>query len=310
MDIRSALIFIAAACLGTALIWGLSARFYYIFRKKEPPKYIGVTLFCLTGLFATIISSLDLYETKTSSVIHTKGVITQVVLAHAKRDHYWFTFTTDSGSYRLDTDYGGPGLQNGEVVEISFLEKPSTLIYLKVLDPPAHRGLEIHEGDGTGRDAFMLLFGTGSFGLALYRQHLSTYALTILTHQRHSHFQRAQNAELFISTLFRYRDVGKFQLHGFAIMLDRVHILITPTIDQSTSRCLQLIMGGYSFAIRDQSPGEIWHAGYHEHRIRDTDDFQAQRQYIANNPIRKHLADYPHVHTAPQYISRIDLIVS
>jgi putative transposase len=73
--------------------------------------------------------------------------------------------------------------------------------------------------------------------MATIRQKQSTYAITILTHQRRSHFQRPANAELFIATLFRYRDSGKFKLHGFAIMLDHVHVLITPAIDQSTSRC-------------------------------------------------------------------------
>lgn len=119
------------------------------------------------------------------------------------------------------------------------------------------------------------------------RQKLSTYAITILTHQRRSHFQRTANADLFIATLFRYRDAGKFQLHGFAVMPDHVHVLITPAIDQSTSRCIQLMKGGYSFAVREQSPGEIWHPSHHEHRVRDPEDFDAQKQYIANNPTRK-----------------------
>jgi putative transposase len=136
------------------------------------------------------------------------------------------------------------------------------------------------------------------------RQKLSTYAITILTLQRHRHFQRSANADLFIETLFRYRDAGKFKLHAFVVMPDHAHILITPSIDQSTSRCIQLIKGGYSHAARHQSPGEIWHSGYHEHRIRDAEDFHNQILYIANNPLRKNHADYAHVHTA--YISRLD----
>jgi|ERR1700679_582324 putative transposase len=142
--------------------------------------------------------------------------------------------------------------------------------------------------------------------MATIRQSQSTYAITILAFQRHRHFQRTANAELFISILFRYRDAGKFQLHGFAVMPDHIHILITPARDQSTSRCLQLIKGGYSFAAREQSPGEIWHAGYHEHHVRDPSDFLVQLQYIANNPIRKHLADYAHVHTASMHASKLD----
>jgi REP element-mobilizing transposase RayT len=93
------------------------------------------------------------------------------------------------------------------------------------------------------------------------RLKFSTYAVTILTLRRHRHFQRTENAELFIATLFRYRDAGRFLLHGFAVMPDHVHILVTPAIDASTSRCIQLIKGGHSFAVRHNVPGGIWHAG-------------------------------------------------
>ena len=143
--------------------------------------------------------------------------------------------------------------------------------------------------------------------MATIRQSVSTYAITISSFQSHSHFQRPANAELFIATLFRYRDAGKFKLHGFAIMPNHVHILITPATDQNTSRCVQLIKGGYSFAAREQSSGEIWHPGHHEHRIRDDADHQAQLAYIANNPTHKNLQAYPHVHTAASYRERIDL---
>ena len=138
------------------------------------------------------------------------------------------------------------------------------------------------------------------------RQKQSTYAITISTFQQHRHFQRTVYAELFIDKLFHYRDGGKFKLHAFAVMPDHVHILITPAIDQSTSRCVQLIKGGYSHAARDLTSYEVWHSGYHEHRIRDAEDLHNQIRYIANNPSTKNCADYPHVHTAPAYISRID----
>lgn len=142
--------------------------------------------------------------------------------------------------------------------------------------------------------------------MATIRQSQSTYAVTILTHQRQRHFQRTANAELFIQTLFRYRDQRKFQLHGFVVMPDHVHVLCTPAIDQSTSRCIQFIKGGYSFAVREQSPGEIWHSGYHEHRIRDLDDYLAQLRYIELNPVRKHYVNYPWVHL--RYPGEVDAV--
>jgi putative transposase len=140
------------------------------------------------------------------------------------------------------------------------------------------------------------------------RQKQSTYAITILTFQRHRHFQPTANAELFIATLFQHRDKNRFQLHGFVVMPDHTHILITPAKDQSTAKCIQFIKGGYSFAARQQSAGEIWHTGYHEHRIRDSNDFNNQLLYIGNNPTRKQCEDYLHVHT--KYLDRLDPIPS
>jgi putative transposase len=122
-----------------------------------------------------------------------------------------------------------------------------------------------------------------------------TYAITIVTHQRRRIFQRTANAELMIATLFRYREQGRFLLHGFVVMPDHIHVLITPA--ESTAKAVQLIKGGFSFAVREQFGGDVWHTGYHEHRIRDTDDFQNQLTYIARNPERKLLPNYPHVHT-------------
>jgi len=142
--------------------------------------------------------------------------------------------------------------------------------------------------------------------MATIRQQQSTYAITISTFQQHRHFQRTANAELFISMLFQHRDKKRFQLHGFVVMPDHIHVLITPAINESTAKCVQYIKGGYAFAARQQTSGEIWHSGYHEHRIRNNDDFKNQLIYIRDNPARKQYGDYPHVHT--KYLDRIDSI--
>ena len=49
-----------------------------------------------------------------------------------------------------------------------------------------------------------------------------------------------------ITTLFRYREQGRFQLHGFVIMPDHIHALITPAHNQTIERGVQLIKGGFS----------------------------------------------------------------
>ena len=128
-----------------------------------------------------------------------------------------------------------------------------------------------------------------------------TFALTTVTHNRLRIFQRTTNAELLLSILFRHREQSRYLLHGFVIMPDHLHIFLTPA--ESIERSAQLIKGGFSFAIRNQFKGAIWQEGFHEHRVRDGEDFHNQLLYIANNPARKGYADHPFVHTAfPQNI--------
>jgi len=127
------------------------------------------------------------------------------------------------------------------------------------------------------------------------RLHPQTYALTSSTYQNLRVFQRTEVADLMIATILRYRDQGRFQLHGFVIMPDHIHIALTTGELIETSA--KLIKGGFSFAARDLYRGEIWNPGYHAHRVTGADDYENQLNYIANNPTRKNYLNYPHVHT-------------
>jgi putative transposase len=138
------------------------------------------------------------------------------------------------------------------------------------------------------------------------RQHPQTYAITAITHNRRRLFQRPEIAERFISILFRYRDLNRFRLHGFVIMPDHMHAILTPATDHTIERCAQLIKGGFSFAIRQDATGEIWQDGYYAHRITNQDDLHNQLNYILSNPMRKRYTDYPHIHTAEPYATRVD----
>jgi putative transposase len=61
------------------------------------------------------------------------------------------------------------------------------------------------------------------------RLKLQTYAFTAITYQRRRVFQRTEIAELMIATIIRHRDLGRMLLHGFVVMPDHIHVLITPT---------------------------------------------------------------------------------
>ena len=134
----------------------------------------------------------------------------------------------------------------------------------------------------------------------------NTYAITTVTNQRRALLQSTINADLLLKTLFQYRDKGRYQLHGFAIMPEHIHVLLTPTEDQTVERCAQCIKGGFSHALPLKLPGGIWQPSFHQHRIRDAEDFQNQLSYIAQNPTRRHLQNHPWVHT--NYPDKLDPI--
>ncbi len=133
---------------------------------------------------------------------------------------------------------------------------------------------------------------------------MPTYALTTVAHDRRAIFARTANAELLVEVLFRYRDQGRYRLHGFAVMPEHLHVLLTPAPGQTIERCAQRIKGGFSHDLRKQFGGEVWQQGFHEHRIRNQADFISQLGYIATNPEKRHLLDYAFVHTC--FLERMD----
>jgi putative transposase len=88
-------------------------------------------------------------------------------------------------------------------------------------------------------------------------------------------------------------------------MPEHVHVLLTPSENQTIERCAQCIKGGFSHEVRAQFHGEVWQVGFHEHRIRGGEDFRRQLvYYIAANPQKRGLIDWDFVRA--RFIDRLD----
>jgi putative transposase len=89
-------------------------------------------------------------------------------------------------------------------------------------------------------------------------------------------------------------------------MPDHVHLILTPN-DISLERVVQFIKGGFSFrATRElNSVAEIWQPGFTDHRIRDAEDYERERDYLLLNPMRAGLCgqmeDYPYSSAHPGF---------
>jgi putative transposase len=117
-----------------------------------------------------------------------------------------------------------------------------------------------------------------------------TYFVTSNTPGRRAFFRNGQWAQLWIDTLYRYRP-ERYLLHGFVLMPDHFHILITP--QASLELAVQCLKGGFSFRVKKELgwTKDVWIAGFSDHRIRDDEDFGIHNAYIVRNPVKARLVE-------------------
>jgi putative transposase len=117
-----------------------------------------------------------------------------------------------------------------------------------------------------------------------------TYFVTSNSAARKPFFRHERWARLFVETLYGYRP-QRYLIHGFVLMPDHFHLLITPAA--SLELAVQCLKGGFSFRAKRafEWKEDIWVAGFSDHRIRDEEDFEIHRAYIANNPLKAGLVE-------------------
>ena len=134
-----------------------------------------------------------------------------------------------------------------------------------------------------------------------------TYFITSNASDGQALFQSARVASLFLTTLFDYRDQGKYQIHEFVLMPNHLHVLLTPAPEITIERAVQFIKGGFSYRARKELGinRQIWQRGYVDHRVRDAQDYSRHREYIRLNPVRTHLVqapeEYPYSSACPGF---------
>jgi putative transposase len=118
-----------------------------------------------------------------------------------------------------------------------------------------------------------------------------TYFITASAYMHQNLFQRTETADLFVTTLFGYRDRGEFLLHDFVVMPNHIHLLLS--IDEThIGRAMQMVKGGFSHALGQTGLKlkAVWQPSYYEHRVRDAEEYVRMRSYIHQNPVRRGLA--------------------
>jgi len=79
----------------------------------------------------------------------------------------------------------------------------------------------------------------------------ASYFITTVTYDRYPYFQIPLLSELFINDLLFARDLKQFKLHGYTVMPDHVHLLITPSVKANYSEVMRSLKTNYSRDAND-----------------------------------------------------------
>ena len=120
---------------------------------------------------------------------------------------------------------------------------------------------------------------------------LRTFFLTTAAWQSRNLFQSHRMSSLLVDVMEHYRNEQKFLLHGFVVMPNHLHAMVSLTKDISVEKAVQFIKGGFSFRAKRELGFdlEIWHKGFSEIRVFSEEAFSARRVYMHQNPVRARL---------------------
>lgn len=131
--------------------------------------------------------------------------------------------------------------------------------------------------------------------------------LTFSCYQRMPLFENDQIKSAFMNHLIRARETTGFQLWGWVVMPEHVHLLLRPPKDQSIPKILKTIKGGFSAKvlkrwrelnapilerITDRKGSHFWMAGGgYDRNIYSKQAFFEKLEYIHTNPVTRGLVN-------------------
>lgn len=128
------------------------------------------------------------------------------------------------------------------------------------------------------------------------------YFVTIVVSERRKLFFNEEFAQPVINCLLTLREKMNFNLYGYCLMPDHFHAL---TGIGESEKDLGKICGAFkSLTTRiywKYGTGNLWQRGYHDHIIRNEEDFFECLKYIRENPAKKNLVDW-------KFIGRVDYL--
>jgi putative transposase len=121
------------------------------------------------------------------------------------------------------------------------------------------------------------------------------YYLTCCVDGRRPLLGGAQLAESLLKLYAARRDRGAIALHGYVVMPDHYHVLLTLGGESSVSGVVRAVHSLFARTCRGETrlQGRIWQRRFYDHVIRDEADLRAKLSYLHANPLRAGVVEEP-----------------
>jgi REP element-mobilizing transposase RayT len=125
------------------------------------------------------------------------------------------------------------------------------------------------------------------------------YFLTASVAGRRQVFTNRNHAMIVLEAIRWLRTADRFNVDAAVVMPDHLHLV--GQLGESTLAKVMHTLKSYSAqrlaAVGVESP--VWQKGYHDHGLRDDEDYRVRVQYVLQNPLRaglvRRVEDYPYV---------------
>jgi putative transposase len=121
-----------------------------------------------------------------------------------------------------------------------------------------------------------------------------SYLATLCTRDRKAIFTSPQIVQLMVCSLSEQARLHFFEVYAYCFMPDHCHLLLCG-IDSSSNLpgMIRAFKGRTAVELRHLGLRNVWQRSFHDHIIRNGEDFRAAAAYVLENPVRAGLVGDP-----------------
>ncbi len=128
--------------------------------------------------------------------------------------------------------------------------------------------------------------------MALTRKAEKTLFITFYVHGKRPLFKNPDACNFFLHTLRYYKPQLKFQLLGYVVMEEHIHLLMKTPPDVNISTIIQKIKGAFGRKWKMMNPwkGPVWQKGFFNSILHDDASLKQRLNQIHNHPVERGLS--------------------